>query len=741
MAKAFVGPALRCCCFSLGAAGALALAAGPDYPPAAKRPVTETYHGVAVVDDYRWLEDDANPEVKRWVAEENALTRRYLDALLQRPAIAARVGELLRTAPVRRYDFEYRGRLFALKLQPPKNQPMLVSLPASGDIGAERIVLDPNVLDPAGKTAIDFFRPSYDGKRVVVSLSTNGSEDGTAYVYDVATGRRLDDVIPGVMYPTAGGSVEWNADGTGFYYTRYPQGDERPLEDRHFFQQVFFHRLGTSVASDRYVIGKEFPRIAEIELKGSRDGRHLLAIVRNGDGGEIAYHLRGPDGRWHEVAGFKDGVKRLAWGDDGKLYGMSVKDAPLGRIIAIAVLRPSLAFAKVVVPEARIVAEDVRPTASRLYVTYRDGGPSVVRVYSLAGKYLRQLPTAPVSDVAVAVRLEDDDVLVSTMSYVRPRTLARYDARANRLVPTELNGRYPFSFDDAVVEREFAVSKDGTRVPVSIIHRKDVRLDSSNPTLLYGYGGYGISMAPYFSPLLRLWLDYGGVYAVANVRGGGEYGEPWHLAGNLTHKQNVFDDFAASLQLLIDRKYTRPAKVAIMGGSNGGLLMGATLVQHPDLVRAVVSRVGIYDSLHWELQPNGAFNATEFGSVKDPDQFRALYAYSPFANARDGVAYPAVLFASGDNDGRVAPYESRKMTARLQAATSSSYPILLRTEAAAGHGIGTALSTRIEEEADVYAFLIDQLGMAALPAAALAGTRGMDNAPVTARRESGAGPR
>jgi prolyl oligopeptidase len=340
-------------------------------------------------------------------------------------------------------------------------------------------------------------------------------------------------------------------------------------------------------------------------------------------------------------------------------------------------------------------------------------------VYSLSGKLLRELPTPPVSDVAVAARLERDDVLVTTMSYVQPRTVARYEARANRLVPTELDGRYPFTLDDAVVEHEFAVSKDGTRVPVTIVRRRDAKLDGGNPTLLYGYGGYGISMTPYFSPLLRLWLDYGGAYAVANVRGGGEYGEPWHLAGNLTHKQNVFDDFAASLQLLIERKLTRPDKAAIMGGSNGGLLMGATLVQHPQLLRAVVSKVGIYDPLRWELQPNGEFNVTEFGSVKDPEQFRALYAYSPYNNVRDGTPYPAVLFTSGDNDGRVAPYESRKMTARLQAATSSSNPILLRTEAAAGHGIGTALSIRIEEEADVYAFLVDQLGMAALPASAV----------------------
>jgi prolyl oligopeptidase len=741
MRMRFVWPLFYALGLVLGAASALTRAAGLDYPPTAKHPVTEIYHGVTVVDDYRWLEDDASPDVKSWVAEQNALTRRYVDALPQRAAIAARVGTLLRTAPVRRYGFEYRRRLFALKLEPPKNQPMLVTLPASGDTGDEHIVLDPNTLDPSGRTEIDFFRPSYDGRRVVVSLSSNGSEDGTAYVYDVATGRRLGDVIPGVSFPTAGGSVEWDARGTGFYYTRYPQGDERPPEDRHFFQQVYFHRLGMPVASDHYVIGKQFPRIAEIQLTGSRDGRALLAIVRNGDGGEIGYHLRTTDGRWHEVAGFKDGIKHLTFGDDGMLYGLSIKDAPLGHIISIPVSHPSLASAKVVIPELKIVAEGVEPTHSRLYVTYRDGGPSVVRIYSLAGRFSRQIPTPPVSDVEVDARLDGDDVLVGSMSYVTPRTVWRYVGRSNRLVPTKLSGRYPFDFDDAVVEREFAVSKDGTRVPVTIIARKGVHRDGSNPILLYGYGGYGISMVPYFSPMRRLWLDYGGVYAVANVRGGGEYGEPWHLAGNLTKKQNVFDDFAACLQLLIDRGYTRPEKASIMGGSNGGLLMGATLVQHPELLRAVVSEVGIYDPLRWELQPNGAFNVTEFGSVQDPDQFRALYAYSPYANARDGVAYPAVLFTTGDNDGRVAPYESRKMTARLQAASSSPNPILIRTEAAAGHGIGTALSTQIEQETDIYSFLIDQLGMVPLEQRGSAGLPGSAKMPVTAQRESEAGRR
>jgi prolyl oligopeptidase len=681
------------------------------YPETAKQPVSATYHGVTVVDDYRWLEDDASPDVKRWAAQQNALTRRYLDPLPQRPAIARRVATLLRSAPYQHYDFRYRKRLFALKTQPPKNQPMLVALPPTGALSGTRVILDPNELDTAGRTAIDFYTPSYDGRYVIVSLSTNGSEEGTAYVYDTATGARLSDVVPGVNYPTAGGSVEWAADGRGFFYTRYPQPGERPAEDLHFYQQVYFHEMGAPVASDRYVFGKELPRIAEIALHGSRDGRFVLAEVRNGDGGEIGYFLRQSDGSWVPVAGFSDGVKHMVFGDDGNLYAMSVKDAPRGRILSIPLSAPAIANARVVVPETDVAAESLLATRSRLFVTYRAGGPSQVRMFDLAGKALGVLPAETVSDILIAERLDGDDVLLRTMSYVTPRQVHRYDARSNKLIPTRLNGSYPFDMHDAVVTRDFAVSRDGTRVPVTIIARKGMKRDGSNPTLLYGYGGYGISMSPYFSPMLRLWLDYGGVYAVANVRGGGEFGEPWHLAGNLTKKQNVFDDFAASLQMLFDRGVTRPEKAAIMGGSNGGLLMGATLTQHPALMRAVVSHVGIYDALRWEMQANGEFNVTEFGSVKDPDQFRALYAYSPLVNAKDATAYPAVLFTTGDNDGRVAPYESRKMTARLQAATSSDRPILLRTDAAAGHGIGTALSTRIEEQADVYAFLVDQLGM------------------------------
>ncbi len=509
------------CVAALSLVAATAAAADTRYPVTPKQPVTDTYHGVAVVDDYRWLEDDASVDVKRWASEQNTATRRYLDGIAQRPAIAARVAELLRSAPVQHYDFVYRTQLFAMKNQPPKNQPLLVVMPPSLDLAAEQVILDPNTMDEGkGRTTIDFFKPSFDGRHVIVSLSQNGSEEGTAYVYDVASGQRLPDIIRGVMYPTAGGSVEWAADNRGFYYTRYPQADERPSEDRHFYQQLYFHELGAPQTSDRYVLGKELPRIAEIALEASRDGRILLAEVRNGDGGEIAYYLRAADGAWTKVAGFEDGVKQAALGDDGNLYAMSVKDAPLGRILAIPTSIPTLAHARVVVPESKIVAERVLPTRSRLYVSYRVGGPSRVRMFDFHGKRLGELPSEPVSDTLVTERLEGDDVLVSSVSYVTPRTVYVYRARTNKLVPTDLNGGYPFDLKDAVVRREYAVSKDGTRVPVTVILRKDARRDGNNPTLLYGYGGYGLSMTPYFSTMMRLWLDYGGVYAVANIRGG-----------------------------------------------------------------------------------------------------------------------------------------------------------------------------------------------------------------------------
>ncbi|MEP6668251.1 MAG: prolyl oligopeptidase family serine peptidase [Chthoniobacter sp.] len=593
---------------------------------------------------------------------------------------------------------------------------------------SEKVVIDPNELKPKGQVAMDWYVPSPDGKFVAVSLSENGSEDGALYFYDTETGKALPDKIPHVQYPTAGGHVAWAPDGKSVYYTRFPRAGEKPEADLNFYQQLYVHRLGTPESTDQYSIGKDFPRIAEIELETSRDGRWLLATVANGDGGEFAHYVR--DLRdanraiWRQVTHFEDGIKQAAVAcDNATLYLRSVKEAPRGKILRLPLEgAATLKDAKIVVPESDAVIENFALTASWLYVSDLVGGPSRLRRFDLAGQNGVELPIPANSGVDAVLPLEDrpddDRILLLKTSYVEPSAWYLYDPApgvSGAITKTALARTSPVDFSDIEAVREFAVSKDGTKVPVNILRCKGIKLDGTNPTLLTAYGGYGISLRPEFSYTDRIWFDRGGVMAVANIRGGGEYGEEWHTGGNLTRKQNVFDDFAACARHLIERGYTQPARLAVEGGSNGGLLMGAFLTQHPDLARAVVSHVGIYDMLRVELDPNGAFNVTEFGTVKDPAQFQALYAYSPYHHVVDGTKYPAVFFLAGETDGRVNPANSRKMTARLQAATSSGLPILVRLSSDSGHGMGTALTERIAQQSDVFAFLFDQLGVKAAP--------------------------
>ncbi len=702
---------------------ALAQAPSVPQPPATpKHPVTDEYQGVKVTDDYRWLENWDDPEVKQWNAAQSARSREYLDHLPARPAIRQMLKEALSASSAAYFDVRYRGgALFAMKYQPPQQQPMLVALHSADDPAGARVIFDPNASSAKGSMAVDFYVPSLDGKFVAAALSENGSEDSSAHVFEVATGKELSDAVPRVNFATAGGSLEWKADSSGFYYTRYPQGNERPPEDANFYQQVYFHRLGTDSKQDTYVIGQEFPRIAEIRLHSSEDGRWLIAAVANGDGGEFAHYVMDPAGHWTQITHFADGIVAVKPGSDAALYLLSRKDAPRGQILRLPLAYLDLAQARVIVPEssgsaadesARASIEEFAPAPGRLYITDVIGGPSRIRVFDLQGHPLPAPALPPVSAVYQIEPTRDGDVIFGVSTYLEPSAWYRFEAATGKSVRTALFRTSPIHFDDTEVVREFAVSKDGTRIPVNIIRRRGSRLDGTNPTLLEGYGGYGISMKPFFlGAFTRAWLDQGGVYVIANLRGGAEYGEEWHQAGRLTRKQNVFDDFIACAQHLIERKYTSPAHLAIIGGSNGGLLMGAAFTQHPDLFRAVVSYVGIYDMLRVELDPNGAFNVTEYGTVKDPDQFKALYAYSPYQHVKDGTAYPAILFPTGENDHRVNPMQSRKMTARLQAATSSDHPILLRTSARAGHGIGTAVDEQIEEESDVLSFLFDQLGI------------------------------
>ncbi len=686
-------------------------------PPTAKKPADSTYHGVKVAEDYRWLEDGESPEVKAWTEAQNKFTRAHLDALPERAGIEARLTELYsKDTPSHSGLVSRPGRLFALKFQPPKQQRLLVSLTSADDLASEKVVLDPNEIEPKGQVAMDWFVPSPDGKLVAVCLSEHGSEEGMLHFYRTETGEHLPDRIARVQYPTGGGSVAWTPDGAAVFYTRYPRQGEKPEVDLNFFQQIWFHKLGTPDSADVYSAGADFPRIAEIELATSKGGRHVLATVANGDGGEFAHYVRETKegaAAWRQLTKFEDEVKDVVFSEDGaSLYLRSVKDAPRGKVLRLPVDGGgALAAAEVIVPEGDGVIEGLIPTKSFLFVLDLAGGPSRVRQFDLDGKNGKTLPLSATSGVAQLLAVEGDRILLRETSYTAPAAWFHYDPAAPVLKKTGLFNTSPVDFSDIEAVREFAVSRDGTKVPVNILKRKGTKLDGNNPALLTGYGGYGLSRRPQFSFDDRLWFDRGGIWVEANLRGGGEYGESWHLAGNLTKKQNVFDDFAACARHLVERGYTKPEKLAIEGGSNGGLLMGAMLTQHPELVRAVVAHVGIYDMLRVELEPNGAFNVTEFGTVKDPALFQAIHAYSPYHRVVDGGKYPAVFFLAGEKDGRVNPYNSRKMTARLQAASSSGNPVLVRLSAASGHGMGTPLKEKIAQQADVFAFLFEQLGM------------------------------
>jgi len=691
----------------------------PEAPEARRDTVVDTYHGTEVAEAYRWLENWDDPEVKTWSEAQNAHARGLLDGLPRVDAIRARVTEILESAPVEHYGLTWRGgRLFALKYQPPMNQPFLVVMPSADEPAAARIIVDPNALDPSGSTSIDWYEPSPDGTVVAVSLSVGGSENGDVHLYETETGQETGEAIPRVNGGTAGGDLAWTPDGSGFFYTRYPRAGERPPEDSAFYQQLWFHTVGTPAAEDRYELGEDFDKIVEIAVDAEPGTGRYLAIVQYGDSGRFAHYVRELDGTWNQITRYGDGHVEVAFGPQGGLFIVSRDGAPHGKILRLPSSDTPIDRATEIIPEGEdtivsqfLLTNTMIVSETRLYLTYQVGGPSEIRVFDYGGKPLPGPSVPPVSRVGSnLVRLDGEDLLFSNTSYVEPTAWYRFRATDGTTHKTALFADYPVSFADAEVVREFTVSKDGTRIPINIIRRKGVELDGRNPVLLNGYGGFGLPRTPRFSATRRIWLDHGGVYAVANIRGGGEYGEEWHRAGTLTRKQNVFDDFSACMSYLVEAGYTTPEKLVIEGGSNGGLLMGAMIVQHPEAARTVVSHVGIYDMLRVELSSNGRFNIPEYGTVEDPDQFRALYAYSPYHNVEDGVSYPAVLFLTGANDPRVDPMQSRKMTARLQAATSSDVPIVLRTSGDTGHG-GLPLSEKIEQIVDVYGFIFDRLGI------------------------------
>jgi len=707
-------------------------------PPAtAKAIVTDTYHGEAVSDDYRWLETGSDSAVQQWSASQNDYTRSVLDHLPEVDAIRAQVTEILSSTTINYSSVTHRnGRFFAVKRQPPKQQPFLIVIDSrkaldaghmtaqwlsADQVKAARVVVDPNEIDPSGSTSIDWYKVSPDGKMLAVSLSAGGSEIGDLVLYDVQTAQVVGEKIAGVNSGTAGGSVAWLPDSSGFYYTKHFKVVPGKSADQSVYQHVYLHQLGTDESADRYELGKGFPQIAEIQLEMDETGGHLLASVQEGDGGEFAHYLRNRDGSWRQFSSFGDGTKQAVFGKHGELLVVTLAGAPRGRIVRVGIETLDVAAAPTLVPENddTIVTSGVAfwgettvlPAEDRIYVVYQLGGPSQLRAFDYSGKQLAAPNQLEISAIYGLIPIGDNAILFGNTSYTEPDAYYRYDTTTEATTKTAIASSSPISLAGARVMRRFATSKDGTQVPINIMLPAGVTADGTNPCVVYGYGGYGVNMVPRFKPLNRILMDRKVIYAVTNLRGGGEYGEPWHLAGNLTHKQNVFDDFAACVRYITESGYSMPAKTGLLGGSNGGLLMGATLTQHPELMKAVVSHVGIYDMLRVELSPNGAFNVTEFGTVKNPGHFKALRAYSPYHNVHDDTKYPAVLFMTGENDPRVDPMQSRKMTARLQHATASSEPILLRTSANAGHGRSNSLSEQIEQAVDQYAFFFDKLGV------------------------------
>jgi prolyl oligopeptidase len=664
-------------------------------------------HGVEIVDPYLWLEDGESERVRRWTEEQNAWTRAHLDALPKREEIKRRLGELLSigniSSPVPR-----KGRYFYTRREGQQNQPILYV--RDGLHGRDRVLIDPNGLSPDGTVALDWWYPSPDGKLLAYGLSRNGDERSTLYILDVDTGRNLTEAIPN----TRAASVAWLPDSSGFFYTRFPAPGSVPKGEENYHRRVFLHKLGTDPTKDEEIYRREERPSEWPSVELSRDGRWLLISVGRGWAANDLYirDLRREDARLIPVAEGREAIFDGAVIGD-KLYIRTTEGAPHGRILVVDAANPRRDAWREVVPEsAAATIESFAIIGGKIFVNRLERASSRLSVYTLDGKLEDELKLPTLGSIGGVTGEEDGtEAFFGFSSFAFPPTVYRYDLRGkrtNRWESVEAPGVDPRSVE---VKQVFYPSKDGTRVSLFLVYRKDLRFDGDRPTLLYGYGGFNISLTPSFNRGLYLWLEHGGVYAVANLRGGGEYGEEWHRAGMLERKQNVFDDFIAAAEYLIRERVTNPKRLAIQGGSNGGLLVAAALTQRPDLFRAVVCQVPLTDMLRYHRFLIAKLWIPEYGSADDPQQFKYLYAYSPYHRVRKGERYPATLITTAESDTRVDPLHARKFAAALQAANASENPILLRVETKAGHGAGKPLSKQLEEATDIWSFLFWQLGL------------------------------
>ena len=689
---------------------------GFDYPETRKEAVSDTLHGVVVEDPYRWLEDDHDPEVLEWVDAQNEVTFDHLRSLPEREALRDRLTELWdyarQTAP-----FRFGEHWFVRANDGLQDQDVLYRL---DDPDAPRsdweVLLDPNALSEDGTVSLGATAFTEDGRLMAYALGESGSDWREFRVLEVETGEQLDDHLRWIKFSGA----SWTHDNAGFFYSRYPEPDpdaaQGGLNRR---QTVWYHTLGTAQDADRLVFSRPDQPDWGVGAQVSDDGRYVVFTV--GEGTDERKRIQVLDLRDGANPDFSGEVVPLlddfeaSWeflgNDDRRFYFLTDRDAPRYRVVALNLTRPAPENWLEVIPESESTLERARIVGDRLALAYLDDARSRVFLHTLDGEREREVALPGIGSVSQLTGGRKDDALHFVFSsFLSPPTVYRYDLASGELA-THYAPEFPFEFGDYETNQIFYSSDDGTEVPLFLTHRKDFSRDGENPTLLYGYGGFNISLRPGFNPSTLVFLERGGVYAQANLRGGGEYGEPWHRAGMLENKQNVFDDFIAAAEFLIHDSVTQPDRLAIAGGSNGGLLVGAVLNQRPGLFGAALPAVGVMDMLRFHRFTIGWAWTSDYGSPDDPEMFPVLHAYSPYHNLAPGGPFPPTLVTTADHDDRVAPGHSFKYAARLQKVHGAGpNPVMLRVQKSAGHGGGMPVSMRVELEADRWAFVLHHLG-------------------------------
>ncbi len=685
------------------------------YPPSHKVDQVDDYHGTQVEDSYRWLEDPDADETKAWVADQNRVTFNYLNDIPGREQIKQRLTQL--------WDYEKYGipfkegnRYFYFKNDGLQNQSVFYTLTALED--EPRVLLDPNKLSEDGTVALSGLSISEDGNLMAYGISTSGSDWQEWKVRDVETGEDLSDHLKWLKFSGA----SWTKDSQGFFYSRYDEPNEQTkLEDVNYFQKLFYHQLGKPQSEDVLIYHR--PDQKEWGFNGSvtEDGRYLIISVWLGtDPKNLVFYKDLTDLSTEVVELISQFEASYSFIDnEGSVFWFRTDlDAPRGRVIAIDTTippSPSLTKGEIkegwqeIIPQAAETLESVGLLNNQFIADYLKDAHTQIKIFNLNGSFVREIELPGIGSAGgFGGKRHDTETFYSFTGFTTPATIYHYDLISGKSTIFR-QPKVDFNPDDYETKQVFYSSKDGTQVPMFITHKKGLHLDGNNPTYLYGYGGFSVSLTPSFSVSNIVWMETGGVYAVPNLRGGGEYGEEWHQAGTKLKKQNVFDDFIAAGEWLIANKYTSPAKLAIGGGSNGGLLVGACITQRPDLFGAALPSVGVLDMLRFHKFTIGWAWTSDYGSAENPEEFKALYAYSPLHNLKPGTAYPATLITTADHDDRVVPAHSFKFAAALQASQAGSAPVLIRVETKAGHGAGKPTTKIIEEIADKWAFLMRSL--------------------------------